>query len=360
MAPVADTTNRKPVQKAKPAQPKPSIAYNQVDNTFRLTTPENISFEYQLAGPFRRLLPYCLDVVFVIACYAALMITIWLMILAISALMAFLGISGVAEFFFAIGLAIGPIGFFIAYWFYGAYFETYYNGRTCGKMIVGLRVLSTDGHAIDGVQAMLRNLFRLIDIMPIITLPSLLENNDLPPIIAAIPLPTAIFGLIVMSVSPKFQRLGDLVAGTMVVNKEAKLNPHVQTFSDTRVPQLAELIPSSFYVSNSLSKAIAAYVERREQLGVARAGEIATKLAGTLADRFGLPVDTDPDLLICSLYYKIFVGESKAEPVSSIPPSRYERPVGSVSVVTDGAIQESAPALPVAPIINTSTNLEPE
>ena len=95
-------------------------------------------------------------------------------------------------------------------------------------------------------------------------------------------MPTAIFGLIVMSISPKFQRLGDLVAGTMVVNEDEKRNPHVQKFSDSRVPQLAEVIPNSFYVSSSLSKAIAVYVERREQLGVARAGEIAAKLAGTL------------------------------------------------------------------------------
>ena len=47
--------------------------------------------------------------------------------------------------------------------------ETYYNGRTFGKMTAGLRVISTDGQAIDGVQATLRNFFRWIDLMPVVT-----------------------------------------------------------------------------------------------------------------------------------------------------------------------------------------------
>ena len=197
-------------------------------------------------------------------------------------------------------------------------------------------------------------------------------------------LPTAIFGLVVMSLSPKFQRLGDLVAGTMVVNEDGDRNPHVQTFSDTRVPELAEIIPSSFYVSNSLAKAVAVYVERREQLGVARSGEIATKLAGTLAERFGLQADTDPDLLICSLYYKIFVGESNLDnesnsdsnskysntsppsPTAVVNPaaaaSRYERPtsVTEPSAATIESPVTSQPTLPAENQIVTPTNPELE
>ena len=57
MALVAETP-KKPVPAKQRVQADPSIAYHQVDNTYRLTTPENISFEYQLAGPFRRLFPY--------------------------------------------------------------------------------------------------------------------------------------------------------------------------------------------------------------------------------------------------------------------------------------------------------------
>ena len=322
---VADSTNLKTVKPAKLAPSKSGIAYNQVDNTFRLTTPENISFEYQLAGPFRRVIPYLLDLFFVAAIYLVLMVVYWLFAVVIGGLFAFIGVLEVTEFIVAIGAAMGQIFAFLAYWFYGTYMETYYNGRTFGKMVVGLRVLSTDGHAIDGVQATLRNFFRGADLMPLVPIGGLLETNEIPPQVV---IPTAIFGLIAMSISPKFQRLGDLVAGTMVVNEDSSQDPHVQTFADSRVPQLAELIPSSFYVSNSLGKAVAAYAERREQLGIARSGEIAAKLAGTLCEEFGLPADTDPDLLICSLYYKIFVGEAPEESrdsdLSKTPLNRYE------------------------------------
>ena len=374
---VADTTNLKAAKPAKLAPSKSGIAYNQVDNSYRLTTPENISFEYQLAGPFRRVLPYLLDIFIVIVGYAALVFVIWLLVALVGALFALIGIYDVAEFIFAMLLALIPIGWFVTYWFYSAYAETYYNGRTFGKLVANIRVLSADGHAIDGAQAMLRNLFRLIDVMPLIHLGALLEISDIPVVFS---LPTGIFGLIAMSISPRFQRLGDLVAGTMVVTEDSSQDPQVQTFADSRVPQLAEIIPSSFYVSNSLGKAVAAYAERREQLGIARSGEIAAKLAGTLCEEFGLPADTDPDLLICSLYYKIFVGEAPEEPLRSQSPyssspysespyppaqplNRYEsapRHAPFVDPFSNDAGGPTDPTLPVAPQINPSADSELE
>ena len=381
MAPVANTTNLKTTQSVKVVAPvktapaKSPIAYHQVDNTFRLTTPENISFEYQLAGPFRRLFPYILDILIVLAAYAVFAFVTWIVILIVAALFALLGVRDVAEFLIAIAVAVAPLGAFLAYWFYGAYMETYYNGRTFGKMMFRLRVLATDGHAIDGVQAMLRNLFRGVDLMPLVAVGGILEISELPPQFA---LPTAVFGLITMSISPKFQRLGDLVAGTMVVDEKSDHDPHVKTFTDSRVPQLAELIPASFYVSNSLAQAVATYAERRQQLGVTRAGEIATKLAGTLCRQFGLPADTDSDLLICSLYYKIFVGESAAESDDSYQPtslfsppptpdSRYQLPTAAIatddalfSIATDLAEPLEPIVTPVAPENPPSTDSELE
>ncbi len=364
---VADSTNLKIAKSAKLAPLKPGIAYNQVDNAFRLTTPENISFEYQLAGPFRRVFPYVLDLLVIVVAYAALVFLYWLFALLVGGLFAFMGVFEVTEFIVAIGSAMGWIMLFLAYWFYGAYMETYYNGRTVGKMISNLRVLSTDGHAIDGVQATLRNFFRGIDLMPLVPVGGLLELSELPPQVA---IPTGVFGLIAMSISPRFQRLGDLVAGTMVVNEDDSRDPHVQTFADSRVPQLAEAIPSSFYVSNSLAKAVAAYADHRDQLGIARSGEIASKLAGKLCEEFGLPSNTDSDLLICSLYYKIFVGQAPEEssapdlPFPSAPPrGRYE-PSPSLAVMLDpDSIDAGRPADPIVPVahpIDISTNPEHE
>ncbi len=280
-------------------------ALHQVDNTFRLTTPENIAFQYRLAGPFRRLFPYLLDLVIVFAAYFLMIWIVGFLFAMVTPFLLSVGLGIIVDFLGAIASVLGFIGLFLAYWFYGAYFETTYNGRTFGKMAAQIRVLSTDGHAIDGVQATLRNFFRGVDLMPMLPIAGLLEIDEIPP---SVGVPTALFGLVVMSISPKFQRLGDLVAGTMVVIQESALTPDVKTFEDPRVPRLAELIPDTFYVSSSLAKSIADYVQRREQLGIARAGEIASKLAGNLKREFNMPADTDADLLICSLYHKVFIG----------------------------------------------------
>lgn len=110
-----------------------------------------------------------------------------------------------------------------------------------------------------------------------------------------------------MAVSPRFQRLGDLVANTVVVNEAKKPMPDLEVFEDERVSRLAELIPESFFVSPSLARAIADYAEHRRRLNYQRASEIASYLAVPLLDRFGLATDTDHDLFLCSLYYKVFM-----------------------------------------------------
>jgi uncharacterized RDD family membrane protein YckC len=281
-----------------------------IDNSLRITTPENISFQYQLAGPFRRFFPYVLDLIIISAAYsAAVFLIVLLGSFVIVPLMSFLGLKALLDFFLAGSIALVVVGYFLVYWFYGAYCETYFNGRTIGKMATSMRVISTDGHAIDGVQATLRNFFRWIDLMPLLPVATLLESTELE---GGWPIPTCMLGLVTMAVTPRYQRLGDLVAGTMVVNEEPQLSPDVRTFQDERVALLAEEIPESFYVSASLARAIADYVDHREQVGIARAQEIARKLAAQLRDVFHLPHDTDEDLLICSLYYKVFSGQKTA------------------------------------------------
>jgi uncharacterized RDD family membrane protein YckC len=308
MAQVAAPSNQASQPKTARAANGTASAMHQVDNTFRLTTPENIAFQYRLAGPFRRVFPYLLDLLVVSASYAILVLVTSLLFGFMSPMLVRFGLGMVVDFLGAIALAVGIVGWFLIYWFYGAYCETYYNGRTFGKMVAKIRVLSTDGHAIDGVQATLRNFFRAVDLMPMLPVAGLLEIDEIPP---SLGLPTALFGLAVMSISPRFQRLGDLVAGTMVVIQETALNPEIQKFEDPRVPKLAAVIPDTFYVSSSLAKSIAEYAQRRERLGVGRAGEIASKLADNLKREFDLPADTDPDLLICSLYYKVFSGANE-------------------------------------------------
>jgi len=241
-----------------------------LDATIHVVTPENIAFEYRLAGPFRRLPAFLLDVGFQAGILVGLGIVLSLTI-----------------GFFSQGLAsyLLLIAALVIWWFYGALFETFGNGQTPGKYLVGLRVLTDNGQPINGLQATLRNLLRAADLI--------------------IPL----VGLLVISLNRKYQRLGDLVAGTMVVVEERQWLTGVARLDDPRAIQLAAYLPPNFVVSRTLARTLATYVERRRFFTPPRRREVARHLAVPLLDRFGLPSDTSYDLLLCALYYRTFIAD---------------------------------------------------
>jgi uncharacterized RDD family membrane protein YckC len=241
-----------------------------LDATIRVVTPENIAFEYRLAGPFRRLPAYLLDFCIGTALFIGLSIALTL-----------------AVSFASTGLAIGVqfLLFFVIWWFYGVLFETFMNGQTPGKYVLGLRVLTDNGQPINGMQATLRNLLRAADLF--------------------VPL----LALFVMGLNRKYQRLGDLVAGTIVIVEERQWLTGVAKLEDPRAIQLAAYLPPNFVVTRSLSRALATYVERRRFFTPPRRREVARHLAIPLLDRFGLPPDTSYDLLLCALYYRTFIAD---------------------------------------------------
>lgn len=275
-----------------------------LDTTMDVTTPENISFHYQIAGPFRRIFAYLIDIAISLGTYFAMVLLIYLLF-TFAILPLAVRFGGMAIVVAIAGVLAGmvSVGYFIVYWFYGAYMETYYNGQTLGKRFTKMRVISTDGHAIDGVQATLRNFIRLLDIMPMVPFSALFLLDE-PTMVG---FPTCLFGLVVMSLSRRYQRVGDLVANTVVVNEELKQLPDLATFMDDRVPKLAELIPTSYVVPASMARAIADYVDQRKYLPFQRASEIASYLAAPLIDQFSIAADTDHDLFLCALYYKTFI-----------------------------------------------------
>ena len=244
-----------------------------LDSTIYVVTPENIAFEYRLAGPFRRLPAFLFDVFicrltqFVLAIVFSMTIT-----------------------FVSPGLAVFMIliSFFIIDWFYGILFETFLNGQTLGKWVFGLRVLTVRGEPINGMQAALRNLIRSADVLFGIF---------------------ATVGIVTMAMNRRYQRLGDLVAGTIVVVEERRWLTGVAKLDDPRAIQLAAYLPPNFVVSRSLAKALSTYVERRRFFTPPRRREVARHLAEPLLERFGLPADTSYDLLLCALYYRTFIAD---------------------------------------------------
>lgn len=274
-----------------------------LDTTIEVVTPENIAFDYQLAGPFRRLPAYLIDVAIRMSTFICLVLVIMLS----SSLLG--GLSGSA-ILPALAVATLLVLYFLQSWFYGIFFETYFNGRTPGKWVCGLRVISDDGHPITGMQALIRNLLRAIDLMPAATLVALDPESPF----GVIPLMTGMVGLVTMMATRRLQRLGDLAAGTMVVMDERNWTLPVARVDDLRVPALASFVPAEYRATPSMAKALANYAERRLYLSPPRRREIARHLAVPLIERFDFRRDVDPDLLLYALYYRTFLTDGINEP----------------------------------------------
>jgi uncharacterized RDD family membrane protein YckC len=263
-----------------------------LDLSVQISTPENIRFEYRLAGPFRRLPAFILDFVLRLTT-----ITIIVMGFTCSGIAGMLPFSGAAFAFLLL------ISLFLLEWFYGLLFEVFWNGQTPGKKLLGLRAISIDGRPINAVQATIRNFLRLADFFPFVPLNCIFA--DLP---GWVPIFTV--GIASMALTSRMQRLGDIAAGTMVVVDEKTWFTRHAKIDDPLAAQLSEHIPPNFVMSRSLAQTIALYVERRALIGMGRRLELASKLASPLLRQFGFRDDTSPDLLLCALYHRDFIAKS--------------------------------------------------
>jgi hypothetical protein len=125
-----------------------------------------------------------------------------------------------------------------------------------------------------------------------------------------------------MAMSQRFQRLGDIVCGTMVVIEEPQRLDGLAKVDEPEAIRLAGLLPANFRVDRSLARALSTYVQRRGGFQPARRAEIARHLGEPLREKFNLPPGTSHDLLLCALYYLAFIaarpgGEGGENPFAS-------------------------------------------
>ena len=266
-----------------------------LDLTAKVITPENIQFEYRLAGPFRR--------------FPALFLDISIRAAVLTALAVFLTCSGITFLLPSLNVLGGillVLSYFFFDWFYGLFFETIWNGQTPGKRISGLRVLSTDGRPISAYQATIRNFLRLGDFAPFASLQMVVA--EAPPVYWV---PTAGVAVLCMLLTSRLQRLGDLAAGTMVVIDERKWVPPRLRLDDPGINALIPAIAPNFRMSRTMLRTVAMYVERRNRVLPQRRRELAAILTKEIIDKVGVPPASDPDLLLCALYKREYDAQWK-------------------------------------------------
>src|SRR3989442_15321306 len=145
-------------------------------------TPDHVVLRYDLAGAGNRGFAAVLD--FLIASLIAF---------TASMILLFLGTASSGGLLLFSGLAV--IVTLVLIWGYFILLEWLWNGQTIGKRAYKLRVINEDGSPARFTAVLIRNLLRLVDFLP------------------------AFYGVgvLVIVLSPKSQRLGDLAAGTYVV-----------------------------------------------------------------------------------------------------------------------------------------------
>jgi uncharacterized RDD family membrane protein YckC len=248
------------------ARPEP------LDTSVAIETPEHIVFRYRIAGPARRTLAYLVDL---LACYGAL---IALAVIILLAAAGGGGLSDAVDSSTKAGVGLILLLAFAAQWIYFVAWEAT-TGRTPGKMAAGLRVVSTSGRPIGFGAAALRNVLRAAD---------------------ALPTGYAV-GLAAMALSPRFQRLGDLVAGTMVIVPDRPRAAALIRVWPPAQPRELEALPEEVRLDAEERSAIEMFLRRRGTLGAAREHELASMIAGPLAARFGFGLP-DPVRTLALLY----------------------------------------------------------
>ncbi len=227
-----------------------------LDTTAIVDTPERVRFRHRVAGPGRRGLAWGLDAVFFVA-------ILWVLAVALSLVQAIPGVGSVGQGLFLLAL-------FFMQWGYGALSETLFAGRTLGKWAFGLRVVRDDGGPASFPDYMMRNLLRTADWLPF--------GFGL--------------GLAVMLADRRLRRIGDLVAGTIVVVEERATRIGRVAIDPPVTETERQSLPPKVVLTKDEVATIEAFLQRRRELSGERAEELAAYLGPKLSERTGVVAPT--------------------------------------------------------------------
>lgn len=259
-----------------PPGPIDPTAYNPAaDEKLIIETPEQTSIEFPLAGIGSRFLAVVLDSLFQIAGGIALA----LIAAAIGSGAAGLGI-GRTSTSRVWGIAILILLYFLLMFGYFILFEAIWNGQTPGKRITHIRVIKDSGQPITAIDSVGRNLLRIVDELPI----------------------AYGIGVLCAWISPQSKRLGDYVAGTVVVHEKPL---------ETVAPRWDAPVQAAthHYGANRLTPEefalVEAFLSRRSALDAGIRYDTAAGIVRRIESKLAMPPDRpSPEKIIEELSYE--------------------------------------------------------
>lgn len=262
-----------------------------------VATPENIEIEYELAGAGSRFVANMFDALMQLLLFLGLLIVGYVVDML-------LGLSHAAwaratlDFLENILQALLSIAVFVVLWGYFIWFEWRWNGQTPGKRQQGLRVVRDGGYPVNAYAVLTRNLLRVVDGIPIMTLglvgAGLSERQYAGyGAIGGLQI-VATLGFVLLSA--RNQRLGDFVAGTMVVKQRAPRVPTLEALAPPPrvLPEhlaafaLADIGRRVYEMTVPEYRAVRHAIDRRWQMPIEIQQQAAARLAVPLMERLGI------------------------------------------------------------------------
>ena len=251
----------------------------------KLDTGYNIEVEFVLAPFYKRLFAWFIDI-----------LALWLYVYAVSAL---LKISSL--FIFTDNWSIPGILISLPVLFYHLVFEIMSNGKSLGKMVMNIQVITAEGGQPTIGQFLIRWVSRLIDFP--YWIPAAVMYNTLP----WWTMPLTFAGLICIIITPKNQRIGDVVAGTMLIDLKNQTSWEDTVFTELETgyqPKYPQVMQLSDRDLNTL-KSIISSIKRRSDR------KLAEKISDRIRSKLNIETEEEayPFLVTLLKDYNYFTGQ---------------------------------------------------
>lgn len=203
-----------------------------IDTLQTVELAEGMEIHLRAAGPFLRIMAYVLDLIIQI-------VTVTVFALILNLIFPLMG--------YYVAQGVNSLLSFLVLWFYPVFFEISPWGATIGKRVFGLRVVNEAGGGVTMGASMIRNIIRVFELL----------------------LP---FFPLIFFFHPRFQRFGDLAAGTLVVYSRPRVDPVVPG------PPALDKVPVNLTLSREEEAAILSFRYRSGGWSEARRMELANHL----------------------------------------------------------------------------------
>lgn len=249
--------------------------------TLVIHTPENVRFQYVLAGLGSRATAFLLDTairaLFVLCIFfSAFFLSAWLPKMIPAGFFAGLSRTWIMAFG-VIAYGIVDLGYFLL-------FEALWSGQTPGKRHQNLRVIKGNGQPIGWLESSIRNVLRAVDLM-----------------LGFYPV-----GLIVMFLSKNNQRLGDYAAGTVVIIEQKQGVPKKRTrLHSSETLKYREIEPHVSQLKSQQYQILRSFLDRREAMDETHRRQLARLLARQLMEHWGMSRGVE-------VAYELFLEETVA------------------------------------------------